>query len=141
MIIRIISLNHLHALQKLPLIFQFPHNLATVIADRTDCHDSPSTPATSNINNVLSLTICSHTAPCCISLVPSESVLIIYLEARLETYWLDINKVMSQCSACHNSKDNRLTRFPFLMIKFSQYVLRASDIQLILPQSNPDESI
>ena len=109
MIIRIISLNHLHALQEVPLIFPFPRNLATAIADGADCHDSSSPPATSNINHLLSVTSCGHIAPCCISLIPSSLFLTIHLEARQETWRVDVSKVMSGCSACGNDSDNRLT--------------------------------
>lgn len=66
MIIRIISLSHLHALQKPPLIFPFPCNLDTVIAERSNCHDSSSPPATSYINHFLLVTSCGHVAPRCI---------------------------------------------------------------------------
>ena len=66
MIIRIMSLSHLHALQKPPLIFPFPRNLDTVIAERPNCHDSSSPPTTSYINHFLLVTSCGHVAPCCI---------------------------------------------------------------------------
>lgn len=111
-IISIISLSHLHALQKLPLIFLFSSKLATV---SLDSHDS-SPPATSYINHFLSVSHCGHIAPCCISLIPiSLSQQSIYCTGK--TWRLDVNKVMSQCSACHDGRDNRLIRIFILMIQ------------------------
>lgn len=46
------SLTYLHALQKLPLVFPFPHNLPRIIADGTDFQDSLLSTATNGINHL-----------------------------------------------------------------------------------------
>lgn len=56
------------ALQK--AYFPFPQHLSTVAADRTDCRESSSPPATSHINHFLSVADCGRVAPSCISLIP-----------------------------------------------------------------------